>query len=160
MKLNFKDVKVGDTIYVIHEYDQYIEPIDVKDIYSVNESYAVNDYLFNNNTQIYSTYEECVDALRYTYPIVNFDTLTILKYTNHVCNAIDYDEDVYVVKRHKNGDKEVRSCNIIEIRYSNTLHKWRLNLRDNKTGYITTHNANSLGLNIFFSKENAMKKLS
>lgn len=161
MKLKSKDVKVGDSIYIIHDYDHYIEPVNVQSINHFDKSFVeINDIMLDYNSRIYSTYEECIDALRYIYSIENFDTLTILKYINHVCAAIDNCDNVYVVKRHKNGDKEVRTCNIIEIRYSNTLHKWRLNLRDYKTGHITTHNADSLGLNIFFSKENAMKKLS
>ena len=174
MKVNPKDLKKGNVVYIVSsKYEDTIIKIKVNYIYYFDNVYCIHGeslvdktnkiyYLSYKNDYLCFTFNEAVDNIRYIDYIYNFNTITITYYLSYIMTAIDCHSFVYVVKRGYDNIKYIDICSIEEIRYSynSPTCKWRLKVRSLYNNTCSIFNADSLGLKIFFDKNNALSKLN
>lgn len=164
MKVNISDVKIGDTIHVYDMSPNYplIYSVDVTrknevepGIFDVHDEVLIDtDYC-----TIFTDLTECIDLIRKSNFISEFDKSSINWYFDFLKYAINKKQIVYVIRERKYGlkDRYLDESVITGIYYDG---KWKIKTKS-KDKYITTmHYASSLGLRIFFNKDNAIKKLS
>ena len=103
--------------------------------------------------------EECaIDELRKIDYICNFDETTITYYLSYLINAIKNLKTLYLVRKSNKG-YFVDKVNILNLYYNYSTQKWKLLLSSVDLYYKCAWNAdNSLGLKLFFSEDNAIKK--
>ena len=161
--IDFNDVIKGDKVFVvdISKSVASIKEITVDTLKRINDRiYSINDELFHKrDSTLYRTKEEAIDRLRYFDYIDNFYNTTFSYYLDYIIDAIKNTKNVYVIRGHASEDKYVDICRIIEVRYNGKKNIWELKLQSVTTNIKTVHNANSLGLRIYFSKINALDKL-
>lgn len=174
MKVNPKDLKKGDVVYIVSSnYEDTIIKTKVDCIYYFDNEYCIYGkslvdktgrvyHLSYKNDYLCFTFNEAVDNIRYIDYISNFNTTTITYYLSYIMTAIDCHSFVYVVKRGYDNIKYIDVCSIEEIRYSynSPACKWRLKVRSLYNNTCSIFNADSLGLKIFFDKNNALSKLN
>ncbi len=169
MKLKVDQVINGNTVYFTSN-NKYIDENlitvmhDVKNIKKEeNGLYIFNndviEYVYDENScNIFSTFEEAVDYIRYMFK--GYDINDIFNfYINHLVTAINYNTPIYIIRERKVGNRKDRYIDksiILEIKYNKS---WKIKTKSIDETMITSHNSNALGKKIFFSKENAYKKL-
>lgn len=165
MKINMSDVKVGDRIHVFDMSPNMplVYSVDVEEIDEIDQGiFMVTDDvpLEIKKCKIFTDLTECIDLIRTGNFIKNFDELSMYWYHNFIKQAIDEKQTVYVIRERQYGSKEDRyldECYIKGLYYDGV---WKIKTQS-KDKYITTmHRASSLGLRIFFNKDNAINKLS
>lgn len=178
MKLKVDQVINGNTVYFTSN-NKYIDENLITIMHDVKNIKKEEDglYIFNNDVikyiydenscNIFSTFEEAVDYIRYMFK--GYDMNDIFNfYIDHLVTAINYNTPVYIIRERKVRnikdkkvtyikDRYIDESRILEIKYDKS---WKIKTKSMDKIMITTHSYNALGKKIFFSKENAYKKLS
>lgn len=165
MKISISDVKIGDRIHVFDMSSDMplVYSVDVEEINEIEPGlFVVKDGVpFEiKKCSIFTDLTECIDLIRTSNFIRDFDEHSMYWYHNFIKQAIDEKQTVYVIRERRYNSKEDRyldECYIKGFYYDGI---WKIKTQS-KDKYITTmHHASSLGLRIFFNKDNAIAKLS
>ena len=169
MKLNIKEItKATAPKFWIYDPEQIEQTIDYVDLSNyTDDEYAAKIKSIRKNqpsAELFDSFESAIDNLRTIDFIKNFDTTTITYYMEYLTNAIRHRIPVYVIRERKGSpitDYYVDKSYINMIKYT-LLNggKWRLRTESVDKYIITTHNASSLGLTIFFDERNAQARLA
>ena len=177
MKLDIKNVKNGDTIAIFTTWDEVKSNAFLMKNITIEEChtgiYEIIDetgyaYTFDEESDYcFSTLEEAIDCLRKIDYISNFNDTTITYYLPYLKEAIDKRYKLYGIRRNKeNNSKQIISYRIIGVKYEDGNYgNWKIKLETE--GNISSipyaklyYNANSLGKTLFFSYDNAIKRLN
>lgn len=169
MKLNIKEItKAIAPKFWIYDPEQIEQTIDYVDLSNyTDDEYAVKIKSIRKNqssAELFDSFESAIDNIRTIDFIKNFDTTTITYYMEYLTNAIRHGIPVYVIRERKGypvTDYYIDKSYIDMIKYT-CLNggKWRLRTKSADKYIITTHNASSLGLTIFFDERNAQARLA
>ena len=165
MQVSMSDVKIGDTIYIYDTSPNYplIYSVDVTRKTEIESGlFDVHDKVLIDTEccTIFTDLTECIDLIRKSNPISKFDESSINWYFDFLKYAINKKQTVYVIRERKHYFKEDRYLDesiIIGMYYDG---KWKIKTKSKDKYIITMHYASSLGLRIFFNKDNAIKKLN
>ena len=162
MQLNVNDLKIGQGIFVFDKNPQepLIYQVDITEINQLEPDVyklARNVYIDITECKLFNTLTECIDIIRSIDHISNFDNTSFTWYMEYIKDAIDNKIPVYVI-RESGGVKFIDESYISYIKYDDT---WKLGTKSINHYYKTCHKASvSLGLRIYFNKENAIRKLN
>ena len=178
MKLNIKDVQNGDTIAIFTTWDEaesnvfLLEHVTIekahKGLYEIMDSNGYM-YLFDEDLDtVFSTLEEAIDNIRYIDYINNFNETTFNYYLPYLKEYIDKGKHLYGIRRDKINfrDKNIIKYRVMGIKYDcHNYGKWKIRLMTEGNPYnipyaILYFNAENLGKTLFFSIENAKKKVN
>lgn len=158
MKITIDNVKIGSVIYTFDKTnrDYPIKEICVRKMLPMGRNiwnFGFNTFYNEEWHELYDSIDSAIDRLRYVYPIDDFTNRTVYLYLPYLTQCINSNFKLYVVDKYF---KRVRECYACKILYTNT---WKITLMDSVSRRKTTHSISSLGLTIYFDKENALRKL-
>lgn len=165
MKINMSDVKVGDTIHVFDMGVNYplVYSVNVKTLNNVEPGIFdvhPNVLIDTNCCTIFTDLTECIDLIRKCNTVSKFDENIMGWYFDFLKNAINEKQIVYVIRERRSGlrkDRYLDECYIKSFYYDGV---WKVKTMSRDKYITTAHKASSLGLRIFFNKDNALNKLS
>lgn len=177
MELKVNQVTNGSTVYFTSNnvsVDEHLITImhNIKNIKKEeNGLYVFNndiiEYTYDEHScNIFSTFKEAIDNIRHT--LKGHDMNNIFKfYIDYLVTAINCNTPVYIIRERKVRNIKDRKVTYIKDRYMDESiileikydKSWKIKTKSVDKIMITTHSCNALGKKIFFSKENAYKRL-
>ena len=167
MKINISNIKIGDVVYAFDmgSGTDLIYPIKVNQITEIESGkYMLHDDITINiaDCKLFTDLTEAIDLIRTSNYIRDFDVQSMGWYREFLTEAIDKKYPIYVIREKKYGspnDRYVDECIILSMYYDGS-GKWKLKIKSKNESIIKMHHASSLGLKIFFNKNNAISKLN
>jgi len=163
MRVNFDEVKTGDMVYVLNLNTGEPESVKIVENEFNKQRFIAQLEEANLLTKLHNTKTGPIDDIRYIDYISNFDNTTMSWYMPLIVDAIANKKDVYVIReayRYGKVDKYVDKANITKVYYQAWSRCWKIKTESIDKYIVTCHKASkSLGLTIFFDRDNAVEKL-